>query len=58
MAAQSDYTAAANAMIAWLQTNVPQYASMIPPWVDNGIAKAVVDAVDAERAKQQKDRDT
>ena len=58
MASQTDYTAAANAIVEWIQANVPQYAGMIPTWVDNGIAKAVVDAVDAERAKQQKERDT
>ncbi len=68
MASKADYTAAANAILKVLDAYVNAYVPDIMgyrgealaamPNVAGAAAKASVDAVDAERAKQLKERDT
>ena len=68
MASHADYTAAANAILKVLDDYVNAYvpdmmgyrekALGAMPAVAGAAARAGVDAVDAERAKQLKDRDT
>ncbi len=52
MATQRDYQVGENAARNWLNTNESFYAGMVPQNVVEGVSKAIVDAVDADRAKE------
>jgi len=52
MATQRDYQVGENAARQWLNANESFYAGMVPQNVVEGVTKAIVDAVDADRAKR------
>lgn len=54
MASQRDYNIGAAAVLRLIQDNI--YQLLVPAAADN-VARAVIDAVDADREIQKKDRD-
>ncbi len=57
MATQHDYQIGKDAAMEWLNTNESFYAGMVPESVVEGVAKAIIDAVDAARAKANEAKD-
>lgn len=51
MATPRDYQVASSAARTWLEQNEAFYASMVPQGVIDAVSKAIVDAVDADRAR-------